>query len=150
MDSVQPPASPIGHGSLTGDPEFGSRHRPTDAGQGGYGQKHPEVWNDGHSPTTMYDDYAISDSLFHWQSQSTTSTEASAGRRYIEHRERGSTVLLFVRQEKRRNGLASPYSFLGPADYVSHQGSRPMNIIWKLRHPMSAKFLQKAARLLNE
>jgi hypothetical protein len=43
-----------------------------------------------------------------------------------------------------------PYFFLGPADYVSHQGARPMNIIWKLRYPMSAKFLQKAARLLNE
>jgi superfamily II DNA or RNA helicase len=103
-----------------------------------------------YSPTTMYNDYAISDSLFHWQSQSTTSAEAPVGKRYIEHRERGSTVMLFVRQEKRRNSLASPYSFLGPADYVSHQGSRPMNIIWKLRHPMPAKFLQKAARLLNE
>jgi Domain of unknown function (DUF3427) len=103
-----------------------------------------------YSPTTMYNDYAISDSLFHWQSQSTTSVEAPAGRRYIEHRRRGSTVLLFVRQEKRRNGLASPYSFLGPADYVRHQGSRPINIVWKLRHPMPAKYLQKAARLLNE
>jgi superfamily II DNA or RNA helicase len=103
-----------------------------------------------YSPTTMYNDYAISNSLFHWQSQSTTSAEAPAGRRYIEHRDRGSTVLLFVRQEKRRNGLASPYSFLGPADYVSHEGSRPMNIIWKLRHPMPAKFFQEAARLLNE
>jgi uncharacterized protein DUF3427 len=103
-----------------------------------------------YSPTTMYNDYAISASLFHWQSQSTTSAEAPAGRRYIDHRERGSTVLLFVRQEKRRNGLASPYYFLGPADYVRHQGSRPMNIIWKLHHPMPAKYLEKAARLLNE
>jgi hypothetical protein len=100
-----------------------------------------------YSPTTMYNDYAISASLFHWQSQSTTSAEAPVGRRYVE---RGSTVLLFVRQEKRRNGLASSYCFLGPADYVSHQCSRPMNIIWKLRHPMPAKFLQKAARLFNE
>jgi hypothetical protein len=95
-----------------------------------------------YSPTTMYNDYAISTSLFHWQSQSTTSEEAPAGRRYIDHRQRGSTVLLFVRQEKRRNGLAGPYTFLGPADYVSHQGSRPMNVIWKLRHTMPAKFLQ--------
>jgi superfamily II DNA or RNA helicase len=100
-----------------------------------------------YSPTTMYNDYAISASLFHWQSQSTTSAEAPVGKRYIE---RGSTILLFVRQKKRRNGLASAYCFLGPADYVSHQGSRPMNIIWRLRHPMPAKFLQKAARLLNE
>jgi hypothetical protein len=103
-----------------------------------------------YSPTTMYNDYAISDSLFHWQSQSTTSAEAPSGRRYIEHRERGSTVLLFVRQEKRRNNLASPYCFLGPADFASYEGSRPMNIIWKLRHRMPAKLLQKAARLLNE
>ncbi len=61
----------------------------------------------------------------------------------------GSTVLLFVRQEKRRNGLASPYSFFGSADYVSHQGSRPMNIIWKLRHPMpplrTSRYSQKEA-----
>ena len=28
-----------------------------------------------YSPTTMYEDYAISDEIFHWQSQSTTSSE---------------------------------------------------------------------------
>ena len=29
-----------------------------------------------YSPTTMYEDYAISDDLFHWQSQSNTSSES--------------------------------------------------------------------------
>src|SRR5271166_6528210 len=41
LHSVHPSSGPIGHGSLSGDPEFGSRHRPTNAGQGGHGQKHP-------------------------------------------------------------------------------------------------------------
>jgi len=103
-----------------------------------------------YSPTTMYEDYAISDELFHWQSQSTTSAASPTGQRYINHRQRGSTVLLFVREDKRRNGLAAPYCFLGPADYVSHEGSRPMSIVWRLRYRLPARLLRKTARLSNE
>lgn len=56
-------------------------------------------------------DYSISESLFHWQSQSTTSEESPTGRRYIHHRERGSRVLLFVREHKtdRLTGGAEAY-----------------------------------------
>ena len=100
-----------------------------------------------YSPTTMYEDYAISDNLFHWQSQSTTRAESPTGRRYIEHQKRGHTILLCVREHKTVNSLSAPYYFLGPADYKSHTGSRPINIIWKLRHPMPAKLLRKTARL---
>jgi superfamily II DNA or RNA helicase len=103
-----------------------------------------------YSPTTMYEDYAINDGLFHWQSQSTTSAESPTGQRYINHGQRSSSVLLFVREDKRRNGLALPYSFLGPVDYISHEGSRPMSIVWRLRHRLPAKLLRKTARLSNE
>lgn len=53
-----------------------------------------------YSPTTMYNDYSISESLFHWQSQSTTAEDSPTGQRYIHHRECGSRVLLFVREFK--------------------------------------------------
>ena len=53
-----------------------------------------------YSPTTMYEDYAISDELFHWQSQSTTSATSATGQRYINQRENGYTPLLFVRESK--------------------------------------------------
>ncbi len=56
-----------------------------------------------YSPTTMYNDYSINESLFHWQSQSTTSDTASTGQRYINHRQRGSKVVLFVREFKKDN-----------------------------------------------
>ena len=78
------------------------------------------------SPTTMYADYAISDTLFHWQSQSTTSENSLTGQRYIEHEHRRHQILLFVREDKKSNGLACPYHFLGPATYVDHSGSRPI------------------------
>jgi superfamily II DNA or RNA helicase len=100
-----------------------------------------------YSPTTMYEDYAISEDLFHWQSQSTTSAESPTGQRYIHHRKRGSIVLVFVRESKSRNSMASPYTFLGPADYVSHEGSRPMSITWRLHHKLPARLLRRVRRL---
>jgi hypothetical protein len=98
-----------------------------------------------YSPTTMYEDYAISDELFHWQSQSTTSADSPTGQRYIHHREQGYTPLLFVRERKSLpGGLASPYAFLGPAHYLSHQGSRPLSIVWRLRTPMPTRLARVA------
>ena len=66
-----------------------------------------------YSPTTMYNDYSISESLFHWQSQSTTAENSSAGQRYIHHTERGNKVLLFVREFKsdRVTGGAEAYTY---------------------------------------
>lgn len=37
-----------------------------------------------YSPTTMYNDYSINETMFHWQSQSTTSESSATGQRYIQ------------------------------------------------------------------
>ncbi len=100
-----------------------------------------------YSPTTMYNDYSINETLFHWQSQSTTTDTGSVGQRYINHRSRGSKVLLFVREFKNDLVGAAPYTFLGTVNYVKHSGSRPMNITWKLDHPIPAKYLKKTNKL---
>lgn len=97
-----------------------------------------------YSPTTMYLDYAISDELFHWQSQSTTSTESATGKRYLNG---SSTILLFVRENKNTDGISSSYCFLGPAKYVSHSGSKPINITWKLLYKMPARLCRMTERM---
>lgn len=89
-----------------------------------------------YSPQTMYKDYAMSTRLFHWESQSNTSADTPTGQRYIHHRERGSKVLLFVRRHKKVNGRTQPYTLLGPANYVRHEGDRPMGIVWELERAM--------------
>lgn len=89
-----------------------------------------------YSPTTMYRDFALSPDLFHWESQSTTAENSRTGLRYINHRENGSRILLFVRATKTNAFGPAPYVFLGPADYVSHEGSRPMAFTWRLHCPM--------------
>ena len=103
-----------------------------------------------YSPTTMYNDYSINSELFHWQSQSTTAENSPTGQRYIHHLERGSRVLLFVREFKsdRLSGGAAAYTFLGTATYVKHDGSRPMNITWRLDQPIPAKYLKKTNKLV--
>lgn len=45
-------------------------------------------------------------------------------------------------------GKTAPYTYLGTANYVSHEGSRPMNITWRLDRPIPAKFLKKTNKLV--
>lgn len=101
-----------------------------------------------YSPTTMYEDYSINSKLFHWQSQSTTSAESITGQRYINHNKQGSKVCLFVREFKTDELGTSPYTFLGMVNYVSHTGSKPMNVIWELENEIPAKYLKKTNKLV--
>jgi superfamily II DNA or RNA helicase len=94
-----------------------------------------------YSPTTMYRDYPISPTLFHWESQSTTSVDSKTGRRYLEG---DSHVLIFAREEQKDEFGTSPYLFLGPARYRSHTGDRPIAITWELEHPLPADFFAAA------
>ena len=101
-----------------------------------------------YSPTTLYDDYAISEKLFHWQSQSTTSDTSPTGLRYINHNEKEQTILLFVRElNVIGTGLAEPFYFLGPVKYIDHEGSKPINFTWELFYPMPAHLIRETAHL---
>ena len=95
-----------------------------------------------YSPTTLYRDYPISPSLFHWESQSTTSVQSPTGQRYLKGQ---STVLLFVRREREGEFGTSPYVLLGPASYVSHTGDRPIAITWKLAFDMPGDLYTQSA-----
>ena len=100
------------------------------------------------SPTTMYEDYAITDKLFHWQSQSNTSDTSPVGKRYIQHIEQGYTPILFIRDRKKlENGLTTPYYYAGPLNYVRHEGSKPISFVWELEVPLSAKAMVWAGRV---
>ncbi len=86
------------------------------------------------SPTTRYRDYAISRNLFHWESQSRTTADSPTGRRYQHHRAQGTEVMVFVRLHAEDRA----FYFLGPVSYLSHQAEMPMQITWKLNHPLPA------------
>ena len=61
-----------------------------------------------------------------------------------DDRERGGHILLFVRERREQAGRTMPYTLLGPADYVSHKGDRPIAFVWRLRRPMPAALFREA------
>jgi superfamily II DNA or RNA helicase/HKD family nuclease len=100
------------------------------------------------SPSTMYRDYALSRTRFHWESQNITHENTPTGRRYINHAADGTTIILLVRDtDTRENGSGAPFTCLGPVRYVSHEGSRPMQITWELEHPLPEALLETSQML---
>jgi hypothetical protein len=98
-----------------------------------------------YSPTTRYQDYPISPTLFHWETQSKTTIRSLTGQRYINHLARGSRVILFVRENKvDSRGIAAPYMCLGEAQHVSHKSEKPIQIVWQLQRPMPGELFQRS------
>jgi len=99
------------------------------------------------SPSTQYEDYAINEKLFQWQSQNSASHD-NAGCRYVLQLQNHQQFLLFVREQKKdAYGLTEAYYCLGPVHYVSSRGDRPMTITWQMESAIPAKILEKAEKL---
>ncbi len=96
------------------------------------------------SPSTLYDDYAINEWLFHWQTQSKVSENSETARRYMHHNKLNHKIALFVREFKKENGYTAPFEFLGLCEYVSHKGNKPMSFIWRLKKEMPPYLVPKA------
>ena len=82
------------------------------------------------SPTTMYRDYAINQTLIHWESQSGTTVKSPTGQRYVNHEQQNTDIALFARETSDDRA----FWCLGKASYVSHEGEQPMAIKWRLEH----------------
>ena len=86
--------------------------------------------------------------LFHWQSQNATRADLGKGLTYIEHESLGKRILKFVREKaKDEYGNTMGYVFLGEVEYVSHTGSKPMNITWELREPIPNYLWKESAKM---
>lgn len=100
------------------------------------------------SPTTMYHDYAINEHLFHWQSQNSARPDRGKGLSYVEQNKNAKRVFLFVReQSKDENGRTMSFVNFGEVNYVSHTGSQPMSITWRLLQTMPSFMWKQAAKL---
>jgi superfamily II DNA or RNA helicase len=100
------------------------------------------------SPTTMYDDYAINEKLFHWQSQNSAGPKTPKGLSYINHQKEEKRILLFVREKnKDEYGNTMGYVFIGEGNLKDYSGQKPMNIKWELKEPIPHYLWKDAAKL---
>ena len=94
------------------------------------------------SPSTLYDDYVVSEYQFHWQSQNKDS-HAGSGLRFVEQAKNKKKFLLFVREYKKDGfGNTCPFICFGLVDYISSTGDKPMSINWKMQQPILPQFLK--------
>lgn len=94
--------------------------------------------SDGFHETIAYHDYAISAERFHWQSQNSAGPDTPAGKRYLQSPDNGWQFQLFVRARKNQ-----PYRACGPVLLESHEGERPMSIIWRLATPLPIRLFRE-------
>jgi hypothetical protein len=87
----------------------------------------------GRADEHKYMDHWIDDTHFHWQSQNATDPTSKRGDEIIRHAALGIDIHLFVRDSKLAAGKAAPFSYHGRVRYQSHQGSRPMSIVFGLQ-----------------
>ena len=100
------------------------------------------------SPTTMYEDYAINEVLFHWQSQNSVGTLTKKGISYIKHRALNKRILLFIRERNKDEfGNTMGFVFVGEGKLDEHYGSKPMSIKWELLEPLPHYLWKDAAKL---
>ena len=100
------------------------------------------------SPTTMYDDYAINELLFHWQSQNSAGPKTPKGLSYINHQKNGKRILLFVREKANDEfGNTMGYVFIGEGNLKEHDGSKPMSIKWELNEPVPHYLWKASAKM---
>ena len=99
------------------------------------------------SPTTMYQDYAISEDLFHWQTQNSAHPDRGKGLSYRNHKKEGKKFILFVREQSNDEYGTMGFVNAGPVEFVTYEGSQPMNITWKLLNPLPSYMWKDSAKL---
>jgi hypothetical protein len=98
-------------------------------------------------PTTMYNDYPISPTLLHWESQSRVASTSTTAMHYREFKTRGYTILFFARLQRSIGKVTAPFIFLGPAEsLVTCEGERPLRMVWQLQYAMPAALYEQAQR----
>lgn len=98
-----------------------------------------------YSPSTLYQDYAISSQQFHWQSMNKVRQDSDEGRRIIQQNNNGWKFLLFVRDAKTDEySNTNAYYCLGFMDYHSSHGECPMNVVWNMRSSIPGFMLETA------
>ena len=101
---------------------------------------------DSFTERTRYRNYAISPTVFHWQSQSTARPDRGDGMRIVQARNGLGTMWLFVRRARKDDFGTEPYAFMGAFRPTKIEGMLPMSVTGDLANAMPAEWFEVAAR----
>jgi hypothetical protein len=90
----------------------------------------------GMSDQAQYDDHFESPERFVWSSQNQTSPESNQGQKVLASPGNGRKVHLWVRRTKR-----DPFTYCGLVLPLSHAGSKPVSVTFRLLTPLSREMV---------
>jgi hypothetical protein len=61
------------------------------------------------------------------------------GKGYINNLRTGNRIVLFVRENKKKDGMTSLYFYFGEVKYVSYEGNMPTSFVWRLKEEIVAR-----------
>lgn len=98
-----------------------------------------------YSPSTLYEDYAISQKQFHWQSMNRVRLASKEGQRIIHQNNNGWKFILFVRDAKSDEyNNTNAYYCLGLMDFGTSFGECPINVVWNMHNNIPGFVLESA------
>lgn len=100
----------------------------------------------GFTERTRYRDYAVSPSVFHWQTPAATYVESEVGQRILRAKQGLGTMWLFVRQSQKDEFGSSPFCFMGAFRPTELQGERPISVTGELAVPLPPAWFEIASR----
>jgi len=92
----------------------------------------------GMSDDAQYEDHFDGVERFVWSSQNQTAPESNQGRNILESPGNGQKVHLWVRRTKK-----DPFEYCGLVLPISHEGSMPMSVNFRLMTPLSKAMIQR-------
>ncbi len=93
---------------------------------------------EGFNARVQFHDYAISPERFHWQTQNRAGPNNATGQRYIDSKHNGWQFQLFVREN-----TDSAFIALGPVTLETHEGSKPISMVWRLKVAMPMEVFRR-------
>ncbi|WP_369717470.1 DUF3427 domain-containing protein [Leptotrichia alba] len=95
-----------------------------------------------------YDNSLFADDIIQWISQPKTAHTSSVGKMFINHKELGYNVHIFIRKFAFMDGnKTNPFIYLGKADYYRSSGDKPMRILWKLKQKIPQELIYELYNL---
>ena len=90
---------------------------------------------------TQYREHFEGPDTFVWSSQSSTKPDGKKGREILDALKTGTSIELWMRRRS-----SDPFTYLGRVVPVSHEGSQPMVVTFRLLTPLTSE-LQKQLRV---
>ena len=95
-----------------------------------------------------YDNSLFADNIIQWISQPKTAHTSSVGKMFINHKELGYNVHIFIRKFAFMDGnKTNPFIYLGKANYHKSSGDKPMRILWELEKKIPQELIYELYNL---